>query len=231
MHVAIPECIFYNEIIGRKPEREKENKRERMKKMNREEIKARARAQLGGGIFQNAWMMGLVVCLLIGLLETTATSVLPVVGGILVLGPLEYGMAYIFLKQARDGQPVQMGDMFRGFQDDFGGTLLIGLMTGLFTFLWSLLFFIPGIVKAYSYSMVYYIKVDHPDYDWKMCIDESRRMMNGHKWEKFVLDLSFIGWILVGSLCLGVGTLWVTPYMTAAEANFYESIRDGYVAG
>lgn len=231
MHVAIPECIFYNEIIGRKPEREKENKRERMKKMNREEIKARARAQLGGGIFQNAWMMGLVVCLLIGLLETTATSVLPVVGGILVLGPLEYGMAYIFLKQARDGQPVQMGDMFRGFQDDFGGTLLIGLMTGLFTFLWSLLFCIPGIVKAYSYSMVYYIKVDHPDYDWKMCIDESRRMMNGHKWEKFVLDLSFIGWILVGSLCLGVGTLWVTPYMTAAEANFYESIRDGYVAG
>lgn len=199
--------------------------------MNRAEIKARARAQLGGGIFQNAWMMGLVVCLLIGLLETTATSVLPVVGGILVLGPLEYGMAYIFLKQARDGQPVQMGDMFRGFQDDFGGTLLIGLMTGLFTFLWSLLFFIPGIVKAYSYSMVYYIKVDHPDYDWKMCIDESRRMMNGHKWEKFVLDLSFIGWILVGSLCLGVGTLWVTPYMTAAEANFYESIRDGYVAG
>lgn len=231
MHVAIPECIFYNEIIGRKPEKEKENKRERMKKMNRAEIKARARAQLGGGIFQNAWMMGLVVCLLIGLLETTATSVLPVVGGILVLGPLEYGMAYIFLKQARDGQPVQMGDMFRGFQDDFGGTLLIGLMTGLFTFLWSLLFFIPGIVKAYSYSMVYYIKVDHPDYDWKMCIDESRRMMNGHKWEKFVLDLSFIGWILVGSLCLGVGTLWVTPYMTAAEANFYESIRDGYVAG
>ena len=199
--------------------------------MNRAEIKARARAQLGGGIFQNAWMMGLVVCLLISLLETTATSVLPVVGGILVIGPLEYGMAYIFLKQARDGQPVQMGDMFRGFQDDFGGTLLIGLMTGLFTFLWSLLFFIPGIVKAYSYSMVYYIKADHPDYDWKMCIDESRRMMNGHKWEKFVLDLSFIGWILVGALCLGVGTLWVTPYMTAAEANFYESIRDGYVAG
>lgn len=199
--------------------------------MNRVEIKARARAQLGGGIFQNAWMMGLVVCLLIGLLETTATSVLPVVGGILVIGPLEYGMAYIFLKQARDGQPVQMGDMFRSFQDDFGGTLLIGLMTGLFTFLWSLLFFIPGIVKAYSYSMVYYIKVDHPDYDWKMCINESRRMMTGHKWEKFVLDLSFIGWILVGSLCFGVGTLWVTPYMTAAEANFYESIRDGYVAG
>lgn len=149
----------------------------------------------------------------------------PRIGALLVVGPLEYGMAYIFLKQARDHQPVQLGDMFRGFQDDFGGTFLIGLMTSLFTFLWSLLFVIPGIVKAYAYSMAYYIKLDHPDYGWKACIDESRRLMDGHKWEKFVLDLSFLGWIIVGSLCLGVGTLWVTPYMEAANAQFYEYVR------
>lgn len=49
--------------------------------------------------------------------------------------------------------------------------------------------------------------------------------MDGHKWEKFVLDLSFLGWIIVGSLCLGVGTLWVTPYMEAANAQFYEYVR------
>ena len=82
--------------------------------------------------------------------------------------------------------------MFRGFQDDFGGTFLIGLMTSLFTFLWSLLFVIPGIVKMYAYSMAYYIKLDHPDYGWKACIDESRQLMDGHKWEKFVLDLMFL---------------------------------------
>lgn len=119
----------------------------------------------------------------------------------------------------------QLGDMFRGFQDDFGGTFLIGLMTSLFTFLWSLLFVIPGIVKMYAYSMAYYIKLDHPDYGWKACIDESRQLMDGHKWEKFVLDLSFLGWIIVGSLCLGVGTLWVTPYMEATNAQFYEYVR------
>ena len=180
--------------------------------MDRAELKARARAQLGGGIFQNLWMMGLAVCLLIGLMESAAAGILP-------------GMAFIFLKQARDHQPVQLGDMFRGFQDDFGGTFLIGLMTSLFTFLWSLLFVIPGIVKMYAYSMAYYIKLDHPDYGWKACIDESRQLMDGHKWEKFVLDLSFLGWIIVGSLCLGVGTLWVTPYMEAANAQFYEYVR------
>lgn len=193
--------------------------------MSCSELKARARAQLGGGIFQNLWMMGLAVCLLIGLMESAAAGIIPGIGALLVVGPLEYGMAYIFLKQARDHQPVQLGDMFRGFQDDFGGTFLIGLMTSLFTALWSLLFVIPGIVKAYSYSMAYYIKLDHPDYGWNACITASRQLMNGHKWEKFVLDLSFLGWIIVGSLCLGVGTLWVTPYMEAANAQFYEYVR------
>lgn len=193
--------------------------------MTRAELKARARAQLGGGIFKNAWMVALAACLLIALIQTAAGSVLPGIGMILVLGPLEYAKRYMFLKQARDGQPMQLGDMFRGFQDDFGGTLLIGFLTGLFTALWSLLFVIPGIVKYYAYSMAYYVKADHPDYNWKACVDESRRLMNGHKWEKFVQDLSFIGWTIVGSLCLGVGTLWVTPYVYATEAQFYDYIR------
>ena len=179
-------------------------------------------------VFLRSFKLALIataVCLLIGLMESAAAGILPGIGALIVVGPLEYGMVFIFLKQARDHQPVQLGDMFRGFQDDFGGTFLIGLMTSLFTFLWSLLFVIPGIVKMYAYSMAYYIKLDHPDYGWKACIDESRQLMDGHKWEKFVLDLSFLGWIIVGSLCLGVGTLWVTPYMEAANAQFYEYVR------
>ena len=68
--------------------------------MSCSELKARARAQLGGGIFQNLWMMGLAVCLLIGLMESAAAGIIPGIGALLVVGPLEYGMAYIFLKQA-----------------------------------------------------------------------------------------------------------------------------------
>ena len=188
--------------------------------MDRAELKARARAQLGGGIFQNLWMMGLAVCLLIGLMESAAAGILPGIGALIVVGPLEYGMAFIFLKQARDHQPVQLGDMFRGFQDDFGGTFLIGLMTSLFTFLWSLLFVIPGIVKMYAYSMAYYIKLDHPDYGWKACIDESRQLMDGHKWEKFVLDLSFIGWYLLSGLTAGILLISLTPYRMQTDMGY-----------
>ena len=62
---------------------------------------------------------------------------------------------------------------------------------------------------------------DHPDWDWKQCIDESRRMMNGCKWKLFVLDLSFLGWYILGALCCGIGVLWVDPYRRAARAEFY----------
>ena len=68
------------------------------------------------------------------------------------------------------------------------------------------------------------IKADHPEYEWNRCIRESRHLTKGHKWRLFVLDLSFIGWFIVGILCLGVGTLWVEAYQTAAKTQYYNSV-------
>ena len=99
------------------------------------------------------------------------------------------------------------------------------IMIEVFTFLWSLLFVIPGIIKAFSYSMAYYVKIDHPEYDWNACIKESMRIMDGHKMELFVLMLSFIGWTIVGLCACGIGLLWVEPYIETAYANFYNSIK------
>lgn len=195
--------------------------------MTRSEWKAAARAQLGGGIFKDQWLMGVVFCLVVSAIVGAAGSILPGVGALVVTGPMLYAQKYAFLAQAREGRGIDLNDLFRGFRDDFGGTLLISLLSGLFIFLWSLLLFIPGIVKAYAYSMVYYVKADHPEYGWRECLDESQRLMTGHKWEKFVLDLSFIGWGIVGSLCLGVGTLWVMTYMAAPEAQYYEYLTSG----
>ena len=178
--------------------------------------------QLGNGIFHNLWLNAVLVCFIYSAILSVSASV---PGATLILtGPISYGLAYVFLKQARDKQPMNVGDLFKGFTNDFGGTLLIGLMTTIFTALWSLLFVIPGIVKAYSYSMAYYIKLDHPEYNWKQCIDESQRMMKGYKMTLFIQDLSFIGWMIVGSLVLGIGTLWVVPYMQATRAQFYNSL-------
>lgn len=194
--------------------------------MTRGELKQRARTQLGGGIFKNEWLVALAVCFIVSALLSAASGVLPGIGGLLISGPLTYGMQYAFLKQARDGQPMQIKDVFRGFTDDFGGTLLIGLLTALFTALWSLLFVIPGIVKFYAYSQAMYVKADYPDYDWKACVDASIQLMNGHKMDLFILDLSFIGWYILGALCLGVGTLWVVPYHIAARTWFYGEVTN-----
>lgn len=193
--------------------------------MTRQEIKARAKDQLGNNLFCNAWLFAVLACFIFGVICSAAGSIIVGIGAVIVTGPLSFGLNYLFLKQARDHQPMDLGDMFKGFSNDFGQNLLIGLMTAIFTALWSLLLIVPGIVKVYSYSMVYYIKADHPEYDWRQCIAESQAMMNGHKMDLFILDLSFIGWMIVGSLCLGVGTLWVSAYMEAARAHFYESIQ------
>ena len=89
-----------------------------------------------------------------------------------------------------------------------------------------------GSVKSYSYSLIYYIKADHPEYGWRECLDESEKMMQGNKWRLFCLNFSFIGWILVGSLICGIGALWVSPYMQASTAVFYEELKreQGYYA-
>jgi len=192
--------------------------------MSRFEIKEAARAQLGRKIFGNDWMLALLVCFIFTAIEAAAASILPGVGAVIITGPMAYGLSFIFLKQRRDGEKMNIGDLFSGFSSDFGQTFLIGLMTTIFCALWSLLLVIPGIVKYYAYSMSYYIKADHPEYSWRECINASKEMMRGHKWEKFVLDLSFLGWYIVGALIFGIGTLWVVPYHTAAAAVFYDNL-------
>ena len=195
--------------------------------MTRQQIKEMAKAQLGDKIFGNKWLIAVVV-IVIQIALSQLVNFIPGVGQIaalLISGPITYGVSAMFLKQTRNGETMDIVDIFNGFKEDFSNTFLIGLMTFIFTILWSLLFVIPGIVKSYAYSMAMYVKVDHPDYDWKKCIDESQRMMSGHKGELFVLDLSFIGWMIVGAFCCGVGTFWVRAYMEASHAQFYENLR------
>lgn len=187
------------------------------------ELRARARKALGGNIFAENWIWGL-------LLYLVATVIIGVTGmfvvGIILIGPVELGMAFYMIRMARGTRP-EFADPFRKAAEDMPGSIVTGLLVTLYTFLWSLLFIIPGFIKSYSYAMTYYIRVDHPEYTATQCIDESRRMMDGHKMKLFLLDLSFIGWLIVGSLCFGVGTLWVYVYMTQARAQFYEELKNG----
>ena len=193
--------------------------------MNRIYLKNRAKQILGGRIFADTWLYALLALAIASAVNSIAGAVLPGVGAILVTGPMSLGAAYVILKLARTGQKIDFKDLFRGFTQDIGQNILLGLLSSLFVALWSLLLIVPGIMKAYSYSMIYYIKADHPEYDWRTCLHASQEMTYGHKMELFVLDLSFIGWYILGTLCLGVGTRWVIPYHETAKALVYEQIK------
>lgn len=198
--------------------------------MSNRDLKRRAREQLGSSLFSNAWMTALLVCVLVTVITGAAAGVAAGIGGLLVLGALSYGCDLLFLKQARDDEPMEIAMLFDGFRSRFGELFALGFLSSLFIALWSMLFVIPGIVKAYSWALIYYIKADHPENNWRQCMDESAAMMKGHKAELFLLDLSFFGWYLLGGLCFGIGTLWVVPYHSAARAQYYEALyNDPYI--
>lgn len=99
------------------------------------------------------------------------------------------------------------------------------LLMCLFVFLWSLLLIVPGIMKAFSYSLIYFIILDHPEYSHFEVLRKSSDMMYGHRMELFVLCLRFIPWILLGIVTCGIGFLWVCPYMTTAFCEFYQQLK------
>ena len=190
---------------------------------SRREIKESAKELLGRQIFGNKWLYMLLAFLVVSLIEG-AISVAVV--GLILAGCFSVGLARMLLRVARkEDEQANIVQAFSGFTDGhIGDNIILGLLTYIFILLWSLLFIIPGIVKSYSYAMAKFIKVDNPEMDANQCITESRKLMKGHKWRLFILDLSFIGWYLLGMLCLGIGVLWVIPYHETAKAQFYRSL-------
>ena len=93
-------------------------------------------------------------------------------------------------------------------------------------FLWSLLFVIPGIIKSYEYSMVPYILAENPQISSERAFELSKKMTHGEKWKIFVLDLSFIGWRILGVLCCCVGEIFLQPYVEATYAELYQVMRE-----
>lgn len=122
---------------------------------------------------------------------------------------------------------LNMEEMFWAFKEDYGGNVLLVFLIGLYTFLWSLLLFVPGIVKGYSYSLALYIKSENPNIKPDKAIDLSKKMTNGRKMDLFVLDLSYIGWFILSALTFNIlGVLYVIPYYNAAKAFAYEEIKE-----
>lgn len=100
------------------------------------------------------------------------------------------------------------------------------ILSTIYIFLWTLLLIIPGLIKSYSYALTPYILVEHPEMSANEAIEESMRLMDGHKFDLFYLQLSFIGWAILSILSLGLGFFWLIPYQMTAQAAFYRDIKN-----
>jgi len=141
----------------------------------------------------------------------------------LIGGVLELGYADFLLKQ-HDGKETNFRDLFSKF-DYFGTGFAQHFLRGLYTTLWSLLFIIPGIIKGYAYAMTPFILAEHPELTASRAIDLSQQLMDGHKADLFLLDLSFIGWSLLAAATLNLGNIALNPYRNAAYAAFYRQLQ------
>jgi hypothetical protein len=163
------------------------------------------------------------ILLIVGVIFLVA--MLFVAGVRIFLGyPLEVGGRRYFNRAAQD--EVNMG--FLGYAFDkyrYWGVIKSMLWRALINFLWFLLLIIPGIIKSYAYQMVPFILADNPNIGHKRALELSKQMTDGQKWRMFVLDLSFIGWYLLGFLLLFVGILFVLPYDNATRSELYLILR------
>lgn len=176
------------------------------------------------GVLSGKWGMAVVATLVYGVISGVL-SFIPFVSWIatlLVSLPLAYGFTIMLLNVVR-GSDVQLDTMGEGFKD-YGRILGTMLLSSVYQFLWALLLIVPGIIKGYSYALTPYLLKDHPELKFNAAIEESMRLMSGNKMRLFLLDLSFIGWFLLGLITFGIAFLWVTPYWNTARAAFYEDL-------
>lgn len=142
---------------------------------------------------------------------------------IFLLNPLEVG-CHAYLKDNIEGD-TSMNRLGEGFAN-YGRVILTIFLRDLFLALWFCLLVIPGIVKGYSYMMVPYILLDNPELKGTEAITKSRHMMKGNKWRAFLLDLSFIGWMLLSLITCGlVGVFYEQPYRMSAKAALYHELK------
>ena len=183
-------------------------------------LMAQARDSLKG-----KWGLGIGTTVVF-MLIMMVIQLIPIAGwiiGILISGAMSIGLAIFALSLSRK-QNAKLSQIFDGFQK-FGVGLGAYILQFIFVILWSILLIIPGIIAALSYSMTYYIIAENDSIGPLEAISKSKEMMRGNKWKLFCLGFRFFGWGLLCILTLGIGFLWLCPYMIVSFAQFYDDLK------
>ncbi len=168
--------------------------------------------------FIEQWIGVIIVVLIVVLLIAIIIGLVQfILGGVIALGYAKFGLDLV------DGKEASFSTLFSQF-NRFGEGFCMRLLMNIFLTLWTLLFIIPGLVKAYSYAMTPFILAENPHLSANEAITKSRQLMDGHKSELFYLDLSFLGWILLSIFAPLIGTALVSCYTHTSRAAFYREI-------
>ena len=182
--------------------------------------------------FESIFMGGFFV-LFIGIIIVAA--LIGFVIKLLIVYPIEIGKNNFFMG-IREEEKTLDSLIFVYKSGQLKNTIITMFMKGLFQTLWTLLFIIPGIIKAYEYRMIPYILSENPEISRKRAFEISKQMMKGNKWNTFVLDLSFLGWQILSGLTIGIlGIFYVNPYVQGTNAELYaylreDALKNGYVS-
>lgn len=172
-----------------------------------------------------AKLAGIIVGIVVTVLVVAAVAIaIAILINAFLINPLVVGIRKFFVSNLNtEAQAKELGF---GFDHNYKNTVKTMFFRDLYTFLWSLLFIIPGIVKAYEYRMIPYLITENPELTKEEAFALSKQMMNGQKWNAFVLDLSFIGWRILGAMTFGIlNVFYVDPYKNMTDAALFEALK------
>lgn len=199
--------------------------------MNRIEIKEKAKALVKEN-FKNFWIGYLTIlgitflcALFIQLLFSNHFAIynfLTLVASFFT-STLSVGFYSYILKMTRQ-EEYEKEEIFC-FVKDILPITAIGILMMVFTFLWGILLIIPGVIAALSYSMVFYLYIENKERSPMEYLTLSKEMMKGYKWNYFVFAFSFLGWIFLSIITLGIALIWTIPYIIISQTVYYDELK------
>ena len=184
------------------------------------EIRKETKALMSGN-----WSTMVLIALVFGIISIFTANSFPLV--LFVYSPLVLGLVITMMHFVRCTKRVAVEDLFSAFNSTFyWKSMCLGVLVAVYTFLWLLLFLIPGIIKSCAYFLAPYILADNPELTAEEAICRSMRLMDGHKMQLFLMSLGYLGLTLLSALLLFIPLLWLMPYYNAVYAKFYEEVKN-----
>ena len=174
----------------------------------------------------DGWEFGGLMVHIMQLMAVVVITIITLAVGVQIFlgNPLLMGARYFFYRSLKEEEEIKV--ILKAFSNRYLHIVKTLFLTDLYITLWSLVFVIPGVIKSYQYRMVPYILAEHPDMSTDEVLELSKDMMRGQKWNAFVLDLSFLGWNILGVFTLGIlNVFYVAPYQNLTNAALYEALN------